>query len=121
MNGGDNAPSLSSLAAKNFTLEPKPLRKSQIVCLMNIKSNTLDNLHLSLQHNAWATTGGPTRKLSYAFKSVENVILIFSINEFLVESSEYKNLLDSVLLFKITTKKTIVVTSRRPILYLFLM
>ena len=46
-----------------------------------IKSNTLDNLHLSLLHNAWATTGGPTRKLSYAFKSVENVILIFSINE----------------------------------------
>ena len=40
--GGDNAPSPSSLAAKNSILEPKPLWKSQIVCLMNIKSNTLE-------------------------------------------------------------------------------
>ena len=40
--GGDNAPSFSLSAAKNSTLESKPLCKSQMVCLMNVKSNTLE-------------------------------------------------------------------------------
>ena len=46
-----------------------------------IKSNSPENLLESQNHNAWATTAGPSRKLSYAFKTVENIILIFSINE----------------------------------------
>ena len=46
-----------------------------------IKSNTIENLNLSLQNGAWATTNGPNRKLCYALKTVENVILIFSVNE----------------------------------------
>tara|TARA_B110000285_G_scaffold14021_1_gene13820 strand:- start:949 stop:1194 length:246 start_codon:yes stop_codon:yes gene_type:complete len=46
-----------------------------------IKSSTIENLNVSLQNGAWATTSGPSRKLCYALKSVENVILIFSVNE----------------------------------------
>ena len=46
-----------------------------------IKSNTIENLNLSLQNGAWATTNRPNRKMCYALKTAENVILIFSVNE----------------------------------------
>jgi len=46
-----------------------------------IKSNSMENLELSMQHGVWATTRGPTLKLTQAFDRVENVILIFSVNE----------------------------------------
>ena len=46
-----------------------------------IKSNNIENLNVSLQNGAWATTNGPNKKLCYALKTVENVILIFSVNE----------------------------------------
>ena len=34
-----------------------------------------------MEHGVWATTHGPTKKFTQAFKTVENVILIFSITE----------------------------------------
>ena len=46
-----------------------------------IKSNSVENLELSMQSGVWATTRGPTMKLAQAYDSVENVILIFSVNE----------------------------------------
>ena len=41
----------------------------------------MENIHASIQHSVWATSPGPTKKLTNAFKSTDNVILIFSVNE----------------------------------------
>lgn len=41
----------------------------------------MENIKLSIEHNAWSTTPGPTNKLTRAFLSADHVILIFSANE----------------------------------------
>jgi hypothetical protein len=46
-----------------------------------VKSNCLDNIQNSMEHGVWATTQGPTKKLISAFRTVENVILVFSLTE----------------------------------------
>ena len=46
-----------------------------------VKSNCLENITNSMEHGVWATTHGPTKKLVHAFRTVENVILIFSLTE----------------------------------------
>ena len=46
-----------------------------------IKSSTVENLEISIRNGAWATTSGPSKKLTHGFRTVDNVILIFSVNE----------------------------------------
>ena len=46
-----------------------------------VKSNCTENVQNSMEHGVWATTHGPTKKLVHAFRTVENVILIFSLTE----------------------------------------
>lgn len=46
-----------------------------------VKSNCGENVQNSMEHGVWATTHGPTKKLVHAFRTVENVILIFSLTE----------------------------------------
>jgi hypothetical protein len=46
-----------------------------------LKSNTHENLQMSLKEEVWATTLKPTRKLQTHFQKVDNIILIFSVNE----------------------------------------
>jgi hypothetical protein len=46
-----------------------------------IKSNCTQSLIDSLKYGLWRTTNGPKKKLVNAFHLVDNVILIFSINE----------------------------------------
>lgn len=45
-----------------------------------VKSSNRDNLELSVQQGVWATQRSNEAKLNEAFDSVENVILIFSVN-----------------------------------------
>jgi YT521-B-like domain len=46
-----------------------------------VKSFNLDSIYLSMQTGVWATSPGPTKKLTNAFKNCDHVILIFSVNE----------------------------------------
>lgn len=46
-----------------------------------VKSFGYDSIRLSIEHSVWSTSSGPTKKLSNAFKSADNVVLIFSVNE----------------------------------------
>ena len=46
-----------------------------------VKSFNYDSIQLSIDHSVWSTSSGPTKKLSNAYKSADNVILIFSVNE----------------------------------------
>ncbi|XP_019185941.1 PREDICTED: 30-kDa cleavage and polyadenylation specificity factor 30-like isoform X2 [Ipomoea nil] len=46
-----------------------------------VKSRNRENLELSAQQGVWATQRSNEAKLNEAFDSVENVILIFSVNE----------------------------------------
>lgn len=41
----------------------------------------MQNLTLSQDHQMWATTLKPTKKLTHALQSCDNTILIFSVNE----------------------------------------
>lgn len=45
-----------------------------------VKSCNRENLELSVQQGVWATQRSNEAKLNEAFDSVENVILIFSVN-----------------------------------------
>ncbi|AEE31221.1 30-kDa cleavage and polyadenylation specificity factor 30 [Arabidopsis thaliana] len=45
-----------------------------------VKSNNRENFELSVQQGVWATQRSNEAKLNEAFDSVENVILIFSVN-----------------------------------------
>ena len=46
-----------------------------------IKSFEMDSILTSIEHEVWSTTQGPTTKLQKAFKTSDNVVLIFSVNE----------------------------------------
>ena len=47
-----------------------------------MKSIDLESVQISQEHGVWATTYGPTRKLTEAFKNKQNnIYLIFSVNE----------------------------------------
>lgn len=46
-----------------------------------VKSCNRENLELSVQQGVWATQRSNEAKLIDAFESVENVILIFSVNK----------------------------------------
>lgn len=46
-----------------------------------VKSCNRENLELSVQQGVWATQRSNEAKLNEAFESVENVILIFSVNK----------------------------------------
>mmetsp|Transcript_60168 Transcript_60168/g.82688 ORF Transcript_60168/g.82688 Transcript_60168/m.82688 type:complete len:86 (+) Transcript_60168:414-671(+) len=46
-----------------------------------LKSFSLESVLLSIKHNVWSTSLGPTEKLVDAFRRVDNVILFFSVNE----------------------------------------
>ncbi|KAL3851522.1 hypothetical protein ACJIZ3_013404 [Penstemon smallii] len=46
-----------------------------------VKSCNIENLELSVQQGVWATQRSNEAKLNEAFESVENVILIFSVNK----------------------------------------
>ncbi|TNV82731.1 hypothetical protein FGO68_gene3030 [Halteria grandinella] len=46
-----------------------------------VKSFNYDSIELSIKNEVWSTSPGPTKKLTNAFKSSDNVILIFSVNE----------------------------------------
>lgn len=46
-----------------------------------VKSFNFDSIQTSIEHNVWSTSPGPTKKLANAFKSADNVVLIFSVNE----------------------------------------
>ena len=41
----------------------------------------MENINISIEHKVWATTPGPTTKLTRAFQNADHVILIFSVNE----------------------------------------
>lgn len=41
----------------------------------------MDSIQLSIEHGVWATSAGPTKKLTNAFRSSDHVVLIFSVNE----------------------------------------
>jgi DNA primase catalytic subunit len=45
-----------------------------------VKSCNRENLELSVQQGVWATQRSNESKLNEAFDSVENVILVFSVN-----------------------------------------
>lgn len=45
-----------------------------------VKSCNRENLELSVQQGVWATQRSNEAKLNEAFDSVENIILIFSVN-----------------------------------------
>ena len=45
-----------------------------------VKSCNRENLELSVQQGVWATQRSNEAKLNEAFDSVDNVILIFSVN-----------------------------------------
>ncbi|CAK9142871.1 unnamed protein product [Ilex paraguariensis] len=56
---------------------------AEIECLVKyfvVKSCNRENLELSVQQGVWATQRNNEAKLNEAFDSVENVILIFSVN-----------------------------------------
>ena len=46
-----------------------------------VKSFDYDSIQISIEHGVWSTSAGPTKKLTNAFRSSDNVILIFSVNE----------------------------------------
>lgn len=46
-----------------------------------VKCFNFESIETSMKHSVWATTPGPTKKLTNAFKTSDNVILIFSVNE----------------------------------------
>ena len=46
-----------------------------------VKSFNPESLEISQKHQVWATSPGPTKKLTNAFKNSDHVILIFSVNE----------------------------------------
>ena len=46
-----------------------------------IKTFNFESIQFSLENGVWATSAGPTKKLTNAFKCSDNVILIFSVNE----------------------------------------
>lgn len=46
-----------------------------------MKSFDYESLQISIDHSVWATSAGPTKKLSNAYKNADHVILIFSVNE----------------------------------------
>jgi hypothetical protein len=46
-----------------------------------VKSFNLESIQTSIQNEVWATSAGPTKKLYNAFKSVDHVVLFFSVNE----------------------------------------
>lgn len=46
-----------------------------------IKCFSLQQIEISREHSVWATTPGPTNKLTKAFRLSDQVILIFSVNE----------------------------------------
>ncbi|GAA0176021.1 RNA metabolism protein [Lithospermum erythrorhizon] len=71
-----NAPgSLQNQAHRTATPLPQGTSRYFIV-----KSSNRDNLELSVQQGVWATQRSNEAKLNEAFDSVENVILIFSVN-----------------------------------------
>ncbi|CAK9133502.1 unnamed protein product [Ilex paraguariensis] len=63
------------------------MESSVLICLsfhflwyFIVKSCNRENLELSVQQGVWATQRSNEAKLNEAFDSVENVILIFSVN-----------------------------------------
>jgi cleavage and polyadenylation specificity factor subunit 4 len=46
-----------------------------------VKSFDIGAVQKSIDHSIWSTSVGPTKKLANAFKSADNVVLIFSVNE----------------------------------------
>lgn len=46
-----------------------------------VKCFNYDSIKISIEHQVWSTSLGPTRKLSNAFKNADHIILIFSVNE----------------------------------------
>ncbi len=46
-----------------------------------VKSFDYESITASTQHGVWATSAGPTKKLTNAFKNADHVVLIFSVNE----------------------------------------
>lgn len=41
----------------------------------------MESIKNSIENEVWSTSAGPTKKLMNAFRTVDNVILIFSVNE----------------------------------------
>jgi hypothetical protein len=46
-----------------------------------VKCFDFASIETSMKNQVWATTPGPTKKLTNAFRSSDHVILIFSVNE----------------------------------------
>ncbi|CAJ1962908.1 unnamed protein product [Sphenostylis stenocarpa] len=55
-------------------------RLTYVIRYFIVKSCNRENLELSVQQGVWATQRSNESKLNEAFDSVENVILIFSVN-----------------------------------------
>ena len=46
-----------------------------------MKSNDYESVALAMKEGVWATTYGPTRRLSESYKTCTHTYLIFSVNE----------------------------------------
>ena len=46
-----------------------------------VKSFNYESLQVSTANEVWSTSAGPTKKLTNAFMTSDNVVLIFSVNE----------------------------------------
>jgi hypothetical protein len=46
-----------------------------------VKSFNFESIQISVEHQIWSTSAGPTKKLTNAYKNCDHVILIFSVNE----------------------------------------
>lgn len=60
--------------------ELKPIIKGRTRFFI-VKSFDIESINQSIVHGVWSTSPGPTKKLTNAFNSSDNVILIFSVNE----------------------------------------
>ncbi|CDW72390.1 cleavage and polyadenylation specificity factor cpsf30-like [Stylonychia lemnae] len=58
----------------------KPIMKGRTRFFV-VKSFNTESLLVSQKFQVWATSAGPTKKLTNAFKTSDHVVLIFSVNE----------------------------------------
>lgn len=66
--------------ANNRIENTRPILKGRTRFFV-VKSFSQDSINLSIENEVWSTSAGPTKKITNAFKTVDNVVLIFSVNE----------------------------------------